>query len=58
MQNQPPKRKHSRKSERIKHAAKFLTDYAIADRLQVSRPTVWRWVRAGSFPPPSSSPTT
>jgi len=30
----------------------FLRDIEIAIRYQVSRPTVWRWVKQGKFPKP------
>ena len=30
----------------------FLTDHQLAARLGVSRPTVWRWKKAGLIPQP------
>lgn len=30
----------------------FLSDRQVAARYSTSRPTIWRWVKAGSFPPP------
>lgn len=32
--------------------AAFLSDVHLSERLQVSRQTIWRWVREGSFPKP------
>jgi excisionase family DNA binding protein len=30
----------------------FLSDKQIAERIGVSRQTIWRWVSQGDFPPP------
>lgn len=30
----------------------YLSDTAIAQRFQVSRATVWRWIRSAAFPKP------
>jgi len=50
--NSAPKKKRQRRTAPRLFPSKYLTDNAVADRLQVSRDTIWRWVRAGSFPPP------
>ena len=34
--------------------AHFIRDTGVAERYDVSRPTVWRWVRDGLLPPPES----
>ncbi|BCO30640.1 hypothetical protein TspCOW1_07430 [Thiohalobacter sp. COW1] len=31
---------------------RYITDRQIADRLAVSRATIWRWSQAGKFPKP------
>lgn len=46
------KKKRQRRTAPRLFPSKYLSDHAVADRLQVSRDTVWRWVRAGKFPPP------
>ena len=30
----------------------FLTDIEVSNRYGISRPTVWRWAKAGTFPKP------
>lgn len=30
----------------------FLTDLEVASRYSISRPTIWRWAKAGKFPKP------
>lgn len=30
----------------------YLTDKQVAERYQISRPSVWRWARDGLLPPP------
>lgn len=36
----------------MKNQTIFHTDRSLAERYQVSRQTVWRWVREGRFPKP------
>ena len=32
----------------------YLTDRQVAERYEISRPTVWRWVSIGHMPPPEA----
>jgi len=32
----------------------YFTDREVAARYEVSRPTVWRWLRMGHLPPPET----
>lgn len=36
----------------MKQQNQFYTDRALAERYQVSRQTIWRWVREGHLPKP------
>ena len=35
-----------------KQALHYLSDKQLSELLEVSRQTIWRWVREGSFPAP------
>lgn len=39
-------------SKQVHAATLYLTDRQVAERLAVSRATIWRWVRRGTFPAP------
>jgi prophage regulatory protein len=32
----------------------YFTDREVAARYEVSRPTIWRWLRMGHLPPPET----
>lgn len=34
------------------NVSQFFTDKNVAARYQVSRPTIWRWLKEGQFPKP------
>ena len=37
----------------MKNKTVYLRDIAVADRYDISRPTIWRWVKQGKFPKPT-----
>ncbi|MFZ7127719.1 MAG: helix-turn-helix transcriptional regulator [Desulfobacterales bacterium] len=39
---------------KINQTTFYLTDKQVAQRYGVHRTTIWRWVRAGSFPAPKA----
>jgi prophage regulatory protein len=52
---EPQRKKPHAQAEISKHvhaATLYLTDRQVAERLAVSRATIWRWVRRGAFPAP------
>ena len=53
-QKRQARRSRTAESRRAFERCKFIRDISVGERYDISRPTVWRWVRDGLLPPPES----
>lgn len=52
MKTQPLFRSDKNLPQRYEEFRTFKSDKSLAQRFEVSRTTIWRWVKAGTFPKP------